>query len=342
MKWIRRGSSIKKFVLFLTSFYLTMAFFLLLPSHGLAQEEILGWFGSNLGKMKPTVTYQITAYGEEEVPEQGKEFKMAEHRFFSLLPFHQSSQHDGSVSVGLRSQQIRTDAALPDTREAFPDALWDLRLGAQYRNRFQNGWIGGASVALGSASDQPFASIDETLLHINLFARVPQEERNAWLFYLNYSKTREFLNNIPIPGMGYFYEPSDRARFVVGIPFFFMDLKPAEKVTLSLAYFIVRSVRARITYSPIRPIRFYGSFVWRNESYFRADREEDKDRLFYYEKQIFAGIQWDFLRRVFLDVSAGWSFDRFYFEGEKYSERDQNRVNITDGPFLGLRLGARF
>jgi hypothetical protein len=326
---------------FLYALLFSLFFLFLLPSPTPAQDDLLRWVGGDLGKARPTLSYQVQGYSAEEVAAQGKDFRMTEHRLFSLVPFLQSPQRDASAYFSLRAQDVGTAAILPDTRESFPDNLWDIRLGGQYRQQFENGWIGGVALGLGSASDKPFASWAETLLDVNLFARVPTEGHNAWLFFLNYSKTREFLPNVPLPGVGYWYEPSDEVRLVVGIPFAFLNLRPVKDITFSFSYFYVRSVRARVTYSPLRFLRLYGNFEWRNESYYRADRQDDKDRFIYYEKQVSAGIQAFLNQYVSLDVSAGYAFDRFYFEGRTYSDRDHNRVSIGNGPFVMLRLGAR-
>ena len=315
---------------------------LLIPFPGFAQDEVLGWIGGDLGKARPSLNYQYLGYSTEEVAAQGKDFKMNEHRVFTLVPFLQSPERDASAHLNLRVQEAGTAAVLPDTRESFPHELWDIRPGGQYRQRFENGWIGGIALGFGSASDKPFASWDEIFLDVNLFARIPDGGRNAWLLFLNYSKTREFLPNVPLPGVGYWYEPNDQARLVVGIPFAFLNLRPVKEVSLSFSYFFVRSVRARVTYSPLSFLRLYGNFEWRNESYYRAERQDDKDRLFCYEKQISAGIQASLNRHVSLDLSGGYAFDRFYFEGRDYQDRDQNRVSIGNSPFLALRAGLRF
>lgn len=46
--------------------------------------------------------------------------------------------------------------------------------------------------------------------------------------------------------------------------------------------------------------------------------------------------------QLFVDVDAGYSFDRFYFEGEDYGDRGRNRIDVGDGPFVQVRVGARF
>jgi hypothetical protein len=326
----------------LCALLLSLPFLLFFPAPCLAQDEMLGWIGGEIGKAKPSLNYQFLGYSTEKVAAQGKDFKMNEHRLFTLVPFLQSPERDASAYINLRAQDAGTAAILPDSGESFPDELWNIRLGGQYRQRFENGWIGGVALGFGSASDQPFASWDEIFLDINLFARVPDGGRNAWLFFLSYSKTREFLPNVPLPGVGYWYEPNDQARLVVGIPFAFLTLRPVKEVSLSLSYFIVRSVRARVTYSPLGFLRLYGNFEWRNESYYRAERQDERDRLFYYEKALSAGVQVFLHRQVSLDLSGGYAFDRFYFEGRDYQDRDQNRVSIGNGPFVALRGGVDF
>lgn len=327
---------------FFWAFLLSLPFPLLFPTSCQGQDDVRRWVGGDLGKVRPSLNYQFLGYSTEEVASQGKDFKLNEHRLFALVPFLQSPQRDASAYLNLRAQDVGTGAILPDTRESFPDELWNIRLGGQYRQRFENGWIGGAALGFGSASDKPFAGWDEIFLDVNLFARIPDGSRNAWLLFLNYSKTREFLPHVPLPGVGYWYEPNDQARLVVGVPFVFLNLRPVKEVSLSFSYFIVRSVRARVTYSPLSFLQLYGNFEWRNESYYRAERQDDKNRLFYYEKQISAGIQVSPSRRVSIDLSGGYAFDRFYFEGRDYEDRDQNRVSIGNGPFVALRAAVRF
>ena len=63
----------------------------------------------------------------------------------------------------------------------------------------RRGWGAGASV--GSASDVPFHSIHETIFSAAARYEIPSKERNSWVFLLNYSNNRTFLNNVPLPGV---------------------------------------------------------------------------------------------------------------------------------------------
>jgi hypothetical protein len=258
------------------------------------------------------------------------------------VPIAQNQNEEWSLIGIFRGQDIKTGATLPGTQQKFPDSLWDVRLGPSYRHRFENGWMGGGFVTMGSASDRPFASSQEAELQATVFARIPDRGRNAWVILLSYSNNREFLNNIPLPGIAYWYEPSDRYRIIIGFPFASLEFKPYKDLSMELSYFPVTSIRARVKYRLLRPLQVYGGFDWRNESYFLADRQDRWDRFFYYEKRLYAGAQWDLLQQVSLDLSCGYAFDRFYFSGKNYEDRDLNRLDVENGPFLSFQVGFRF
>ena len=272
---------------------------------------------------------------------QRAELQRIEHSFSLSVPLSQDSRNEWSLAADVSLQDLDTHAILPDTRERFPGELWDVRAGASYRHQFENGWIGGASLTVGSASDKPFASENEMIVRALGLLRVPHGDRNAWLFSLVYASDQEFLGGVPIPGIAYLYAPSDRFKAVIGVPFTSIEFRPLDALTLEAQYFPLRRVRARATYQLFRPLRLYAGFDWDNDHYFRADRQDKDDQLFYYEKRLTAGVRFD-LRHVGFRLSGGYAFDRFYFEGESYSDRHHNRIDIDAGPFVAAQVSVRF
>lgn len=59
------------------------------------------------------------------------------------------------------------------------------------------------------------------------------------------------------------------------------------------------------------------------------------------EKRLTGGVRFD-LRHVGFEVSGGYAFDRFYFEGDSYRDRNQNRIDVDGGPFVVGRVMVRF
>jgi hypothetical protein len=301
-------------------------------------------FAPELGKLPLTSEYRVTVFPDQPVAGQPAELGLLQQDFSLSVPLWQGPADEWSTSFRLRNQEFATGAVLPDTGEPFPDELWNIRFGTTYRHRFDSGWIGAINVNVGSPSDRPFASFDEIDISATAVLRVPARERDAWIFFLNYGSNREFWPHIPIPGLGYSWEPSDQFSAVVATGFVSVQYEPVEKLTLTASYVAVRTVDVRLTYQLFRPVRVWVGFDWTNERYLRADRPDPDDRLFYYEKRIRAGAIIGLARKpqLYVEVTGGYSFDRFYFEGESYSDNDDNRVDVEAGPFAAVRLGARF
>jgi hypothetical protein len=299
-------------------------------------------FSPELGGAPIRSDYRVTFFPDQPVAGQQAELGLVQQDFSLRGPLRQSVTDELSASVRVRNQEFATGAELPDTGEPFPDELWNVRIGASYRHRFDSGWIGALDVNVGSPSDRPFASVHELDVSATAILRVPARDRDAWVFFLNYGSNREFLPHVPIPGFGYSYQPSDQLTAVVTTGLVSLEYRPVEALTLTASYVAVRTVDVRLTYQVARPVRVWIGFDWTNERYLRANRADPDDRLFYYEKRVRAGAIIGLARQLFVDVTVGYSFDRFYFEGEGYSDRNRNRIDVGDGPFTQVRLGTRF
>jgi hypothetical protein len=298
--------------------------------------------GPDLGNLKPNIFYSADLYSEKDVAGQEKPFSVTRHSGGFSAPIFQDGTREWSAGASVRVQDIKTDAVLPQAGVSFPQDLWNVGLGTQYRQRLDNGWIVGGSLSIGSASDKPFHSYDELAIHGTGVARVPHGDRNAWLFFVNYSNNREFLNHVPIPGFGYWYSPSDELVIVAGFPFIHVHAVPYDGYSIDASYFPVRNAHLKLSKSLMKELRLYTAFQWRNEIYFRAGRGDSDARLFYYEKRAAVGIEYNIGGNCTLDLSGGYAFDRFYFEGENYSDRYLNRLDIGDGPYVSARLGVSF
>jgi hypothetical protein len=323
---------------------LTMMFVFGLPGSAAAQSDLRLLLDPTLGRQMPRADYRITYFPPERVERQGTDYSFIQHRPSFSTPLWQDAVDEWSVQGAVRIQDFATDAVLADSGERFPGELYDAHLGVSYRHKFENGWIGALSVSVGSSSDKPFHSEDEVFVRAVGLLRVPQGERNAWLFSLLYANDQRYLfglSGIPIPGIAYHWVPSDNFRAVIGIPFTSIEYAPVKNLTLEAQYFPVRRVRVRATYVVFAPLRIWGGFDWDSEHYALADREDKDDRLFFYEKRWTAGIRFD-LRHVGVEIAGGRIFDRFYFTGESYSNRDDNRLDIHDGWFGAAQLSLRF
>ena len=323
---------------------LTVTFALSLTGSAAAQGELMMLLNPTLGQQMPRFDYRITTFTEERVRGQDTDFSYIQHRPTLSVPLWQDAVDEWVVSAGLRMQDFDTRAVFPDSGERFPGELWDANVAVGYRHKFENNWIGAVNLNVGSASDKPFHSWDEVYIRATALLRVPSGENNAWFFSLLYANDEQFLfglSGIPIPGIMYQWVPSKYFQAVIGIPFSSVQVRPVEQLTLEAQYFPVRRVRARATYVVFAPLRIWLGYDWDNEHYALADRGDKDDRLFYYEQRVTAGIRFD-LRHVGVEIAGGRIFDRFYFIGEKYSERNENRFDVGNGWFGAAQLSLRF
>jgi hypothetical protein len=249
-------------------------------------------------------------------------------------PIWQDCSNEWTASLHVGNELFHTLAVFPDSGQPFPQDLWNIRLATSYRHLFENGWIAGATVSVGSASDRPFNSINEMTAGINAFLRVPSGDHNAWLFSLSYSSNSELP--IPIPGVAYVWQVADNLVLNLGLPFMVL-YRPTDDLTLECSYMLISTVHARATYRLAKPVRIYAGYDWGNESYLPANRLNDNDRLFYYSQRLTGGVKAYLSKNVSLDLSGGYVFDRYYFEGHSISDSNHNRINVGDGPFLSLQ-----
>ncbi|MDB5311131.1 MAG: hypothetical protein JWO38_5333 [Gemmataceae bacterium] len=302
----------------------------------------MGAAGFLAGPPVPFASYRATWYPDQPVSGQGTKLGYLQEDFLASAPVFLTKTDQLTVRASVRNEAFNTGAVLPDSARAFPDALWNVQTGLNYTHRFDNNWVAGGMLNLGSASDKPFHSIDEMTIGGGGFLRVPSGDRNAWLFTLSYSPTGQIA--FPVPGVAYFYQPSDRFYATIGLPLQ-INYRPIDDLMLDFSYMLLTNMHAGATYrvSSISPRLFlHGGFDWKNESYFLADRTDRQERLFYYDKTLSAGTRYNFNRSMFLDLTCGYAFDRYYFTGRSLSDSHHDRVDVGAGPFAAIQFQGRW
>lgn len=320
-----------------------MAFFSLfvLIAPAFAQEELFYWFDRER-LSDNDISYGVNYYPRQNIAGQNSTFRMIEHEAHLAMPVWSGNDNQRlGVSADFRYQDIETRALLPGSGRSFPRDLYDPRFGVNYVESFENGWVLGGALSVGSPSDKPFHSWDEMQIDLNSFLRIPHVDNNHWLFALNFSTNREFLNYVPLPGVAYWYQPNDRLTAILGVPLA-LQYQPMDRVTLRASYLPIRNVFAESAYELTETLELFAGFRWSNDRFLLADRERSKDRLFYYEKQALGGLRMALHQNFDVELAGGFAFDRFYFEGRKYRDRKNNRMDIGDSPFAAAKLNLRF
>jgi hypothetical protein len=327
-----------------------------------AQDGMSYWLSPRMGGRPAEIAYDGRFYDKQGVDRTGDTLRMMRNTLDLSIPLGPAAPaqmadegaHGGpeaaregqgpadewTLGLGFDSMTLGTDALLPDVRQPLPDGFYDPSVSLTYRRRTAGGQVWGGTVTIHSPSDDPFHTEDEWAVNATGFARLPRGKHDAWVLMANVSNTRDFAPAIPLPGAGYLYEKG-RDTFMVGVPFSFARWSPVDGVTLSGFYRFPRTVHAEAAYRIADGLDVYAGFDWSHSAWFRADRGDDDERLFYYEKRAAAGVRWDVAEQVDVDVSGGWAFDRLFFEGDDWDDRTDDRLDIDDGPFMMLRVRIR-
>ncbi|HVJ69807.1 MAG TPA: DUF6268 family outer membrane beta-barrel protein [Caulifigura sp.] len=243
-------------------------------------------------------------------------------------------------SVGVRNLHFDGDVTLPDSGTAFPDELWNINFGLNYRRQFENGWSGMLMTGFGSASDDPFRSADVLNGMIGGSVVIPaRNERDAWNLGAIYLPTGAL--NFPLPIVAYRWNPSDVFQMNVGVPFS-MTWRPTPEWNVNLTYAPVTNVNARASYQVSESVAVFAAYENQTDSYLLADRERSRDRFFAMEQRLVSGCEWRFTQWLTGNVNAGYAFGRRFGEGENQGDDLRDKITIDAGPFAGLQLLLTF
>jgi hypothetical protein len=299
-------------------------------------------FSPVVGQVPVAVSYRAADFFSAPVKNQDTTLGYLEQDFSLLTPIWQCPTDEFTGHVRVADQAYFTHAILPDTQQRFPSELWNVQMGGNYRHLYDNGWIAGGGVSVGSASDKPFHGLDEMTVSANASLRVPSGEHNAWIFSLNMSSNSQVLPYVPIPGIAYFYAPGPSFQALIGFPFASATWRPTDDLTFQATYALLTTFHGRVYYRLARPLSLYAGIDFENQNWYRVGRADVNDRFFYYDDRLTGGLQLFLSRRAVFDLSAGYAFDRFYFEGTNSTSQNFNRIDVGDGAFVAASFRLRF
>ena len=190
----------------------------------------------------------------------------------------------------------------------------------------------------GSASDQPFKDGRDGTVGATFLQKI----NPRWMWLVNYSNNRVFLNNVPLPGFVYFHTMTKEKSLVLGFPFIYW-VTPLHKY-ISLRYFglLPWSHRLRVMYVKNDGVSPYLGVEQGALTYFDTRREEQRDRTFWFERKLTAGVEGKFNENLNYDFQTGLAFDRILYEARNFSEAKNYLINFENALFVSLSLKINF
>lgn len=271
----------------------------------------------------------------------GTELGLVRQNLSGGMPVWKNGGDAVMLTLGVKNALFDTNAILPESLQPFPEELWNVNFGTMFLRKFDNDAAGMVSLNIGSASDQPFASIDEMTFGFVSMLQVPaRNERDKWLFLLLYSPVGNF--NFPVPGIAYLWHPSETFQMSVGLPLS-VTWRPAERWLLELSYIPVLTVNAKAIYRWTDDCSLYGGYESFQETYLLAERTDDDDRFVGFEQRLIGGLRWNAWKKCTLDCHAGYAFDRYFGTGQNQIGGSlEDRLDLPSGAFVGANFLLRF
>ncbi len=244
-------------------------------------------------------------------------------------------KEDRSLSISFSGTEMKIDPA-----QSGYSRFYDLKGGVSYTHVVGEKRMWSLMMNYGSASDKPFQDPTVSTLGITAFYTYPSDTASSWLLLANYSNNRPILNNIPLPGFAWFYNPSKEFRLVLGAPFASVNWQFSENWGVNM-FTLVPWVAKGSLYFKITPLaQVYGGVDFSQVTYLPYGRKDISDRLFYDEKKVFLGVRAPLSKTLFTDLEMGHAFDRRFFIAENYEMNPDNQVDIGNAYYA--KLGFKF
>jgi hypothetical protein len=112
--------------------------------------------------------------------------------------------------------------------------------------------------------------------------------------------------------------------------------------TFQFTYVPLLNINAKLEYAWTPEITAFGGYEFLNESYFLVDRVETTDRFFGIEQRLIGGVRWRVWEHASLEVNGGYSFGRYYGEGQSQWDTLRDRIDVDPTLFLGLGWRLHF
>lgn len=236
---------------------------------------------------------------------------------------------------GFERLGITSSAVFPQSGLALPDELWDIEFGVMRIRELDSGWRTGGMVRVGSPSDEPFGAWRDLTITLLGFVTIPSGERDAWNLSVFYSPTGQIV--FPIPGIAYAWRPNDALRMNIGIPFA-VEYQPNELWTISANYRPLYNVDCTVKRALGDVWSIYGAYRTVNKTYWLAERQEARERTYFFDQRLTLGLQCQLGPQWQVDLATSYVFDRQIFQAEKFSGPRRDELDIDPGMAATLSI----
>lgn len=276
----------------------------------------------------PSLTYE----GRHILPGQDRHDSKAtyENSLSFSVPFFKNEKNTYSATFSGGTHDLGEDILL-DSGRVVPEHLYRAEVGLGYARKLEKMKNFGVRASLGYAGDE-ISSKTQSYTVIANYAFPAKREGSVWVWMIYLSNNSPLGTFVPVPGFFYLYRtPTFTGLF--GLPVASMQWTPVKPWSFSLSLFAT-NVRAEAAYGLFDTTQIYAGAGTRQQKFLIADIEDKDERLTLEEKTLEAGLRHPLFKAVFAELSAGYAFDRYVYEGDGLYKKDGGRANLDASAFV--------
>jgi hypothetical protein len=195
-----------------------------------------------------------------------------------------------------------------------------------------------AGVGYSHYHEEAFGDEDEFYPRADFIATRRLDEKSRLTLVLDYNRNRAIFPDLPLPAVSYTRRHSDQLTFIVGLPISAVTWTPIEKLTIDVTYAVPLTFDAAVGYDVMKDVAVFAQFENRFYS-FMLDWNDD--RIFFEQRRVEAGVRWQAVRQLQLELAAGYAFDQEFFFGWDVRDLDDGS-ELSDEPYVRFALRAAF
>lgn len=301
-------------------------------------QDFLGEFLAPPGPAKTSI--RLIGSDSFERSDKYNNTQTSEQRFLLYAPVVELESQTYAFNFQWDHLRLATDRTLKSGAR-IPGNFYDVMLGGTFKKTLNETDAVAFNVSFGSASDDPFASGGSSTLSSTFSYATTSSPTSKWIYFINYSNNRDFLNNVPLPGLAYAYFPSRDFIGVFGFPFVYLRQAFNEEFSGSFLIFLA-NYKFELSYRISGPIEAYASLGTATQTFFRETRTDDNHRLFYNEKRTLIGIKSPISENVVADLYGGFISNRSMYERKDFTLTPDEATSFDSRYILGLTLSGQF
>lgn len=270
-----------------------------------------------------------------------KESPIQTTNFETLFPVVKGN--DWSVSGQLAAESLnlgRPDFHMDNKRIFVGSSLQSTYIGLGGNKKFISGAEVSAFVGSATASDEPKDHPEDRWTEGRIVFWTAPSQTARWMFAINHSNNRGFLNGKPFTYFGVQYQNHPQLTVSFGFPYLKVDWTDSQK---RHSEFMLTPFGYQLQFKvPIQDqFIFTALSAFSVRSYLHGDRPHDNDRLYYQEHTFEANIRTRLTDTTGFLLGLGYALDRRLYEAENLYKPDSKTEDFDDDYYVRVAMEFR-